>query len=97
MNATPGKNMDDVYQRLDDDAKRARYLGRFGAWVHRYFESARMKHCHQVDEEGHHYVVGDGAVVLRVIKPHRRSAHGGVWRIEPQCYADYFLPEELSN
>jgi len=83
--------------RWEMDNATARYLGPYGAWVHRYFESSRMKHIHQVDDEGHHYVVGDGAVVLRVIKPHRQSRKGGVWRIEPQCYSDYFLPEELSD
>lgn len=84
-----------VTERLAQDAKTAQCLGRYGAWVHRYFESTQSTHIHNVAEDGSHYLVGNGATILRVIKPSRRNGTGEVWKIEPAKYSDYFLASEM--
>lgn len=77
---------------------------KYGDWIHQRFESWDMKHIHNVSENGSHYIVGNGRVVMRVIKPCRKMPYGCVSIIgenglnefgEPFNYNDYFLPEEL--
>jgi hypothetical protein len=86
-----------VGERLKHDEETAEYLGRYGTWVHRYFESWGGRHIHEVARDGSHFLVGNGVSILRIIKPSRRKVGGEVWKIDPLNYADYFLPHEMEG
>jgi hypothetical protein len=66
---------------------------RYGGQEHKRFESWDRKHFHECAPG--HYIVGNGTNVMRVIKPSKRCPRGAVFFIEPDCYADFFHPEEL--
>ena len=77
----------------------------YGHSAQRRFESWDRKHFHAVSENGSHYIVGNGAIVMRVVKPSRKNPKGRAEFIgldgknefgAPFVYSDYFLLHELA-
>lgn len=82
---------------------------KYGCYEQIRFESWETKHIHNITNDGSHYIVGNGRIVMRAIKPWHKIPYGSVTFIgihdgsttslnefgKPFNYADYFLPEEI--